>query len=142
MLRRLLQTEKQHRQPLRPAEPRALSQLTLEDEDLLAEHQDLAVTIVAEEAGEQGSKRREQHEQQVPEHAGRMCALDGEVNTNVAGSTAAAGGPRRRHRSVLGPHRTTRGGDHAGPECLVSLRNTQDPVLVAPLRGRPGLVAS
>jgi hypothetical protein len=44
--------------------------LTLQDEHLLTQGEDLAVTIVTEQPGEQGSKGREQHEEQMPEHAG------------------------------------------------------------------------
>ena len=55
------------------------AQLALQDENLLPQSKYLAVTIVTEQAGEQGSNGREQYKKQVPEHAGRMTGLDGEV---------------------------------------------------------------
>jgi hypothetical protein len=41
-------TEEQHRQPLRPAEARALSCLALQNEHLLAQGEYLAVTIISQ----------------------------------------------------------------------------------------------
>jgi len=56
---------------------------------------DLAVMIFAEQAGEQGSKPREQCRKQMPEHASRMTGLEGEVNTDVENSPTRPNGPRR-----------------------------------------------
>ena len=43
------------------------------------------ITVVTEQPGEQASKRREQYQRPVPEHAGRMTGLQDEVNA-VAGA--------------------------------------------------------
>ena len=56
------------------------AQLALQDEHLLPQGQYLAVTIVTEQAGEQRGKGRGQHKEQMPDHAGRMTGLEGEVN--------------------------------------------------------------
>jgi hypothetical protein len=76
-------TGEQQSQLLGAAQTRALPQLTPEDEHLLAKGQDLAVAIITEQLGDQGSKGREQHEKQMPEHAGRMTGLDGEVSSGA-----------------------------------------------------------
>jgi hypothetical protein len=94
----------QQSQLLSTAEASTFAQLALQDQHLLAEGQDLSVTIMTEQAGEQGSKRRTQDQNQTPEHARRMRGLNGEVNTGAEGSLTAAGGPQRAHRLVLGPH--------------------------------------
>ena len=65
------------------AQPRGLPHLALQDEHLLAKGQDLAVAIITEQLGDQGSKGREQHEKQMPEHAGRMTGQDGEVSSGA-----------------------------------------------------------
>jgi hypothetical protein len=63
-----------------------------QDEDLLPQGEDLAVPIVTEQAGEQGSKRRKQYQKQVPEYAKvpeyarRMTRPDGEANREVGPS--------------------------------------------------------
>jgi hypothetical protein len=49
-------TREQQSQLLGAAQPRTLPHLALEDEQLLAERKDLAIAVVAEQAGEQGSK--------------------------------------------------------------------------------------
>ena len=73
----------QQSQLIGAAQPWVLSQLALQDEHLLAKGQDLAVAIITEQLGDQGSKGREQHEKQMPEHAGRMTGLDGEVSSGA-----------------------------------------------------------
>jgi len=58
-------------------------QLALQNGHLLAKGEDLPVTIITEKAGSQGGELREQYNKQVPEHAGRMTKLKGEVNTGI-----------------------------------------------------------
>ena len=65
----------------RAAQPSTLPHPALQDEQLLPKGQNLAVTVVTEQAGEQGSKGRVQYQEQMPEHVGRMSGLDGEVNS-------------------------------------------------------------
>ena len=87
-------TREQQSQLLGAAQPRALSQLALQDEHLLTEDEDLAVTIVTEQAREQGSKGREQCKKEMPEHTGRMRGAAREVNIGAEHFLAAAGGSR------------------------------------------------
>ena len=97
-------TREQQSQLLGAAQPRALPHLALQDEHLLAKGQDLAVAIITEQLGDQGSKGREQHEKQMPEHAGRMCALDGEVNIRAGRLERRGFGLSGPQRLVSGPH--------------------------------------
>lgn len=86
---------KRHRQLPSPAEAGALTQLTLEDEDLVAEGENLPVAVVAKQAGEQRGKWGDQHKEQVPEHAGRMNGQGGEVKIRLR-ITDFVGGLRDR----------------------------------------------
>ena len=83
---------------------RALPQLSLQDEHLLAKGQDLAVTIVTEQASGHREQGRQEDEKQVPEHAGRMTGLQDEVNSGSESSPTDAGSPQRPRRLVLGPY--------------------------------------
>ena len=74
----------------------------------MAEGQYVAVSIVAEQSRGQDRRGEEQEEQEMPEHAGRMCVLDGEFNTgagNLERGRFRLSGPQRL---VLGP----RGDEH------------------------------
>jgi len=84
--------------------PGALPQLALQSEHLLTKGEDLPVTIITEQAGDQRGKRREEHEKQVPEHAGEIAWLQGEVNSDSESSPTAAGNARGSHRLVWGPY--------------------------------------
>jgi hypothetical protein len=68
----------------------------LQDEHLLTEHRELAVTTVTEQAREQGSEWRGGYWVHVPEHAERMAELDGEVSAAEGASqppSEGASGP-------------------------------------------------
>jgi len=96
-------TEQQHRQPLRPGESRTLPQLSLQDEHLLAEGEDLAVAIVPEQASDHRAHRTQEDEKQVPDHAARMREVDGEVDTCAESSPTATGGPKGHTGQFRGP---------------------------------------
>ena len=49
-------------------QPRPLSELTLEDEHLLSESQDLAVSVIHCQTTNQGGEGRQQQEDDVPDH--------------------------------------------------------------------------
>jgi hypothetical protein len=77
--------------PPTEADHRTLCRSALEDEDLLAQGQRLAVRVVTEQTSEHHGQRRQEDEKQVPERAGRMTGLQDEINIGSEISPPAAG---------------------------------------------------
>jgi hypothetical protein len=78
--------------------------LVLQDEHFLAKGQDLAVTIVTEQAGEQGSKGREQRKKQMPGYAGRRRRVDGGCQHQCRELTNWRRGPQETAQTSSGAH--------------------------------------
>ena len=79
----------------------------------MAENEGLTLPVVNDQTADQRSKRREEEQDGVPEHAGRMREPDREVNAGVEGAPPAAGGAKDH---------TDQFWDPAGLQLILSIR--------------------
>jgi hypothetical protein len=106
-------TREQQSQLLGAAQPRALPHLTLQDEHLLAQCEDLPVMITAPQTGEHRGQRRRENQKQVAEHTRRMTGLEGEVNAVRRVLSQRCEGLSGTGRLARGPHARPAGLKHS-----------------------------